>query len=139
MGRTHFLFVFEKSLLHSLFISLHELCSVVLVQVHLVLWYISSPLAPTFLTSSLLWHSLNSERRNLMETSHLGMCVTKSHSMSKVWLYVSICSHGGGSLTDDGSIGHQSMSIAEYHWGSFYCYFFLRPVVLGFTVVIWTI
>lgn len=82
--------------------------------------------------SPLLRGSLSSKARDLMETSHLKLCVQRT-----VTLYIMTCygPPARGSLSAEDWLRHGSLSIAGYHW---YFFSFILEVFC-FTLGFWTI
>lgn len=64
----------------------------------------SNPLALTLFLSTLPWSSMGPEGKDLMETSHLGLCVPRScDPLHNAWLWISLFLYtpAGRSVSDD--------------------------------------
>jgi hypothetical protein len=82
----------------------HSLCEFMSVSLAVCPWYPRSPLAPTLFLSPLPQGSLSPKGRDLMKTSHLGLSIPKSLTLSTLPA-VGLCivsSGTGRCFSDDG-------------------------------------
>ena len=106
------------------FLSLCESCQDVIQG--LVFLVFSVPLPLMLFLSPFLCSSLSSERKDLVETAHSGLCVPRSLCLHNVHLWVSYLfpSVVGRSFSDFGSIRHWSKIQQNSIWGHFIITFF---------------